>query len=59
MKAIGSIAFIIGKYGSVSADYEIVDYSNMKLRAQDYNFNLEKRCHRPAIRVNGKHQVRN
>lgn len=41
MKAIGSIAFIIGKYGSVSADYEIVDYSNMKLRAQDYNFNLE------------------
>lgn len=41
LKAIGSIAFIIGKYGSVSADYEFVDYSNMKLRAQDYNFNTE------------------
>ncbi|MCK9450541.1 MAG: hypothetical protein M0Q90_02530 [Bacteroidales bacterium] len=38
LKAIGSIAFIIGKYGSVSADYEIVDYSNMKLRGDRNSF---------------------
>ncbi len=30
-KAIGSAAFIIGKMGLVSADYEYVDYSNMDL----------------------------
>jgi len=41
LKAIGSIAFIIGKYGSLSADYEFVDYSNMKLRAVDYTFTTE------------------
>jgi hypothetical protein len=41
LKAIGSVAFIIGKYGSLSADYEFVDYSNMKLRATDYNFTSE------------------
>lgn len=38
LKAIGSVAFIIGKYGSVSADYEFVDYSNMKLRSAGYAF---------------------
>jgi len=41
LKAIGSVAFIIGKYGSLSADYEFIDYSNMKLRAIDYNFTGE------------------
>jgi hypothetical protein len=41
LKAIGSVALIIGKYGSLSADYEFVDYSNMKLRALDYNFTGE------------------
>lgn len=35
MRAIGSIAFIVGKYGLVSADYEFVDYSESRFRAND------------------------
>ncbi|MCD4773366.1 MAG: outer membrane protein transport protein [Bacteroidales bacterium] len=38
LKAIGSVAIIIGQYGLISADYEYVDYSTAKLRADDYNF---------------------
>ena len=38
MRAIGSIAFIIGKLGLVSADYEFVDYSEARLEAIDYGF---------------------
>jgi len=41
LRAIGSAAFIIGKYGSISADYEYVDYSKMRLRAPDYSFTTE------------------
>lgn len=38
MRAIGSVAFIIGKFGLISADYEFVDYSSARLRASDYEF---------------------
>ena len=38
MRAIGSVGFIIGKAGVVSADYEYVDYSTARLRAPDYDF---------------------
>ena len=38
MKAIGSIAFILGQFGLISADYEYVDYSTAHLSAKDYNF---------------------
>lgn len=41
LRAIGSVAFIIGKYGTMSADYEYVDYSSARLRAQDYTFASE------------------
>lgn len=34
MKAIGSIAVQIGQYGTVSADYEFVDYSEARLRSK-------------------------
>ncbi len=37
-KAIGSIGFVIGKIGLLSADYEYVDYSQARLRAGDYSF---------------------
>ncbi len=40
-RAIGSIAFIIGKIGLVSADYEFVDYSDADLSAPDYAFSQE------------------
>ena len=38
MRALGSLAVIIGQYGLLSADYEYVDYSTARLRASDYNF---------------------
>lgn len=38
MKAIGSVAFVIGKMGIVSADYEFIDYSAARLRASDFNY---------------------
>lgn len=38
MRAIGSIAFIIGKMGLVSADYEFVDYSAASFDASDNSF---------------------
>jgi hypothetical protein len=41
LKAMGSIAFIIGQYGLVSADYEYIDYSTARLHAADYTFSEE------------------
>jgi hypothetical protein len=38
MRAIGSIAFIVGKMGLISADYELVDYSSARLRSSTYRF---------------------
>lgn len=38
MRAIGSLAVIIGQSGLISADYEYVDYSSARLRAKNYNF---------------------
>lgn len=48
MRAIGSLGFIIGKAGLISADYEYVDYASARLRAVDYDFNGENE----AIRDN-------
>ncbi len=38
MRVIGSIAFIFGKAGLISADYEYADYAEAKLRSDDYGF---------------------
>ncbi len=40
-RAIGSLAFVIGKIGVVSADYEYVNYSLARFRASDYSFSTE------------------
>lgn len=37
-KAIGSVAFIIGERGLISADYEWLDYSEASLRSSSYKF---------------------
>lgn len=34
----GSLAFLFGKYGLISGEYEYVDYSNAQLRSYDYGF---------------------
>ena len=41
LRAMGSLAFILGQYGLISADYEYIDYSNANLDAYDYNFSSE------------------
>ena len=43
MKFIGSLAFIFGKFGILSFDYEYNNYTTMKLKANDYNFSNENR----------------
>jgi hypothetical protein len=41
MRALGSLAVILGQYGLISADYEYVDYTTARLRANDYSFQSE------------------
>jgi len=38
LKAVGSVAFIIGKTGLISADYEFIDYSGSRFDASDASF---------------------
>jgi len=38
LRAIGSVAFLLGKYGLISADYEYIDYSASNLWSYDYSF---------------------
>ncbi|MDD3878264.1 MAG: hypothetical protein PHT69_16720 [Bacteroidales bacterium] len=52
MRVIGSLAFIIGEYGLLSADYEFVDYSEARLRSKSYKFFDENE----AIQMNYKAQ---
>jgi hypothetical protein len=40
-RAIGSLAFVIGNFGLISAEYEYVNYSQGKLTAPDYSFTTE------------------
>jgi len=40
-RAIGSLAFILGPYGLISADYEYVNYSQARLHSSDYSFKNE------------------
>ncbi len=51
MRAIGSVGFVIGKAGIISADYEYVDYSSARLRATDYDFNDENEVIRTSYLV--------
>ncbi|MFA8300095.1 MAG: OmpP1/FadL family transporter [Hyphomicrobiales bacterium] len=40
-RLMGSLAFLFGQYGLISAEYEYVDYTNSKLKASDYSFRTE------------------
>lgn len=40
-RAIGSLGFVVGKIGIISADYEYVNYSLAKFRSSSYSFNAE------------------
>ncbi|MFZ4705306.1 MAG: hypothetical protein ACOYMF_04795 [Bacteroidales bacterium] len=52
-RAIGSVAFIIGKFGLLSADYEFVDYPGARLRGVDYNFYSENNAITHKYRATG------
>lgn len=41
MKAIASAAFVFGKFGLFSIDYEYLDYSSSRFDAPDYSFDNE------------------
>jgi hypothetical protein len=51
LRATGSVAFIIGKYGLISADYEYIDYSKSSLKSYDYSFSSENTAIRNSYTV--------
>lgn len=52
-KAIGSFAFIIKKQALLSIDYEFVDYTTMRLRADDYDFDTENEAVQTSYHATG------
>ena len=60
LRATGSVAFILGKYGLISADYEYIDYSTASLKSSSYSFSTENKAVRSEytaannIRVGGE-----
>lgn len=42
MKAIGSIAFVVGKHGLISGDYEYIDYASARFTSGDSQFGSEQ-----------------
>ena len=40
-RAIGSLAFVVGKVGLISADYEYVNYALAQLKSRSYSFDSE------------------
>lgn len=42
MRAIGSMAFVIGKKGLISADYEYVDYSSARFSSSSQDFGMNE-----------------
>ena len=40
-RALGSIAFVIGKIGLITADYEYINYALARLKSSDYPFDVE------------------
>ena len=55
MRGIFSAAYIIGKAGLISVDYELVDYSKMKLRdaGDSYDFYDENQDIKEAFKTVG------
>lgn len=50
LKAIGSLGFVFGTYGLINIDYEYIDYSNARLRSDDYAFTDENNIIKSDLR---------
>ena len=57
-KAVGSIAFKYKKIGLVSVDYEMVDYSTMRLRNGGGNYNFAAENDEIADKMKAAHNLR-
>ncbi|MBU0487099.1 MAG: outer membrane protein transport protein [Bacteroidetes bacterium] len=57
MKAIGSIAFIIGEHGFISGEYEFVDYGEPRLRSSSYEFFDENDAIQQKYRAVGNYRI--
>lgn len=59
----GSLAVLFGNVGLISADVELVDYSDARIRANDYNFTTannaiqSKYTMAPNVRIGGEFRV--
>lgn len=56
-RAVGSLAFIIGQYGLISADYEFTDYREARFRAIGYSFIEQNNAIRDKYRATGNLRV--
>ncbi|MBE0640623.1 MAG: outer membrane protein transport protein [Bacteroidales bacterium] len=57
MRAIGSVAIVLGKLGLISADYEFVDYSSARLRSDTYKYFDENDAIRNSYTATGNLRV--
>jgi hypothetical protein len=56
-RAIGSIGFILGKFAIIGIEYEYVDYTSARLRANDYPFRTENNAIETAYTATGNIKV--
>ncbi len=56
MRFVGSMAFVVGRYGILSADYEYINYSQARLRAIEDNF--AEQNDRIKTQYNSNHNIR-
>lgn len=53
MRMLGSVGVVIGKLGLISADYELVDYADARLKSSSYAFSVAN----ANIKVNTKQHL--
>lgn len=56
LKVIGSLGFVLGTSGLFSLDYEYIDYTNARLRSDDYMFSHENNMIRNTLTT--QHNIR-
>ncbi len=56
-RAIGSLGFVLGKFAIIGIEYEYVDYTSARLRANDYPFRNENNAIETAYTATGNIKV--